>query len=84
MAIVGDTRSCRSAGEAGYRCELDDKCRGIWFYKNGTEKQCQVATCPDSPGILNHVPGQAGVFFVFYGVFGTGNSIFKLVRVVVW
>ena len=77
VAIVGDTRSCRSAGEAGYRCELDDKCRGIWFDNNGTEKKCQVARCPYSSGTLNPVAEQAGFFFVFYGAFGTGNSISK-------
>ena len=79
VAIVGEYESCRSSGDAAFRCKLIDDCRGIWFYQNGTEMKSQAAKCPYSPSITNPAPGQARFLFLFGGVFGTCNSIFKFV-----
>ena len=77
VAIAGDDETCRSRGEAALRCERTSDCQGISYYENGTEKHCQVATCPSSPGKLNLASVQAGFFFVFIGTFQTGNSMTK-------
>ena len=75
VAIVGRNKTCRTLGEAALNCEMADDCRGIWFHQIGTEKYCQTARCPSSPSTVNPLPGQAGFFFLFIGVFGTGNYV---------
>ena len=73
VAIAGENKTCRSAVEATINCEMTADCQGMWFYESGTKKYCQAATCPSAPGKLNTVPGQAGFFFLFSGIFETGN-----------
>ena len=77
VAITGYDETCRSRGEAALRCERASDCQGISYYENGTEKLCQIATCPSAPGKLNLAFVQAGFFFVFTGTFETGNSMTK-------
>ena len=43
------------------------------IYDSGNKTYCKAATCPSSTGKLNTVPGQAGFFFLFTGIFETGN-----------
>ena len=74
VAITGESHTCRTPGEAAYRCEMTDGCRGAWFHNNGTMRSCQAAICPSSPGKLNPVPAQAGFFFLFTGTFDKGNQ----------
>ena len=61
VTIVGENKSCNTAVDAVLRREMTSDCLGMWFYKNGTELNCQTTICPPSPGAMNHVPGQSGL-----------------------
>ena len=80
VAIAGENKVCKTVVEAALGCELTDDCRGMWYYQNGTRDYCQAARCPPSPGIMNPAPQQSGFFFLFTGIFKTGNSMMRYTR----
>ena len=73
----GENEPCRSAIQGANRCYLTEDCRGMLYYKSGTEKRCQTTTCPPGPAIgsVNQVLGDAQIFLLFSGTFTTGDCM---------